>query len=135
MERPFADGATRPTESALESTLGHAFGRYRSLLGLDTSFSRDWNYSKTSGWMLKVHDGKKALFYLIPLDCGFKVSLAIRESERDVLMADPDLAALNGTLASAKKFSEGFGLQFDVDDQGDFTAVEAFMTKLIAARR
>jgi hypothetical protein len=135
MERPFADSGIRPTEPELESTLGGALGRYRSLLGLTTAFSREWNYSKTSGWMLKVHDGKKALFYLIPLDCGFKVSLAIRESEREALMADPDLAALTDTLASAKKFSEGFGVQFDVDGRADRGAVEAFMTKLIAIRR
>jgi hypothetical protein len=129
------DATAQPTEPTLESVLGGAFGRYESLLGLAPAFAREWNFSKTSGWMLKVHDGKKALFYLIPLDCGFKVSLAIRESEREALMADPDLAAMNGALASAKKFSEGFGVQFDVDDHADFAVVEAFMTKLIAARR
>ena len=135
MDRPFMDAAAQPTALALESVLGRAFGRYESLLSLAPAFAREWNFSKTGGWMLKVHDGRKGLCYLIPVDCGFKVSLAIRESEREALMADPDLSALHDALASAKKYSEGFGVQFEVDDKADFAVVESFMTKLIAARR
>jgi hypothetical protein len=135
MERPFADATARPTAPALESVLGRAFGRYESLLGLAPAFAHEWNFSKTSGWMLKVHDGKKALFYLIPLEGGFKISMAIRESEREALMTDRDLTPLDGILASAKKYPEGFGVQFEVDDKADFAVVEAFICKLIAARR
>ena len=135
MDRPFTDAAARPTSPALESTLGRAFDRYESLLGLAATFAQEWNFSKASGWMLKVHDGKKALFYLIPLEGGFKVSMAIRESEREALMTDHDLASLNDTLASAKKYSEGFGVQFEVDAEMDFAVVESFIGKLIAARR
>jgi hypothetical protein len=44
------------------------------------AFSQEWNFSKSSGWMLKVFDARKALFYFIPLKCGFKVSMDIRET-------------------------------------------------------
>jgi hypothetical protein len=102
---------------------------------LASAFACEWNFSKGSGWMLKVHDGKKALLYVIPLAGGFKISMAIRESERDALLADSDLTAMRDRLASAKHYSEGFALQFDIDETADFAPVESFLSKLIAARR
>jgi hypothetical protein len=123
MDRPFADAARRPTEVALESTVGRAFGRYESILRLAAAFSQEWNFSKAGGWMLKVHHRKKALLYLIPLVDGFRISMAIREPEREAFLHDPDLA------------SEGFAVQFDVDDATDSATVEPFVSKLIAARR
>ena len=135
MDRPFSDAAARPTLPALESTIGRCFGRYESVLALASAFACEWNFSKGSGWMLKVHDGKKALLYVIPLAGGFKISMAIRESERDALLADSDLTAMRDRLASAKHYSEGFALQFDIDETADFAPVESFLSKLIAARR
>ena len=134
MDRPFEDSAQRPTMAALKSTVGRAFDRYESVLGLASAFSQEWNFSKGSGWMLKVHDGKKALFYLIPLTGSFKISMAIREPERAAFLDDPDLASLHDKLASARKFSEGFAVQLDVNDATDSAIVEPFVSKLIAAR-
>jgi hypothetical protein len=61
--------------------------------------------------MLKVHANKKALFYLIPMKNKFKISMAIRENERDLFMGDPDLQAFHQQISGAKKFSEGYALQ------------------------
>jgi len=132
--RPFADPETQPTETALEAVLGPTFGCYSSLIGLTAAFADMWGYSRPSGWMLKVHDGKKALLYLIPTTGSFRISMAIREPERAAFLRDPDLASLHDKLASARKFSEGFALQFDVDDATDSAIVEPFVSKLIAAR-
>jgi hypothetical protein len=133
--RPFGDPAVKPIESVLESTLGKSFSRFGATLALAAAFSQEWNFSKGSGWMLKVHDGKKALLYVIPLAGCFRISMAIRESERDALLADPDLLAVHDRLASSKKFSEGYAIGFDVDETSDFASVESFVSKLIAARR
>ncbi|HEX7492298.1 MAG TPA: DUF3788 family protein [Candidatus Limnocylindrales bacterium] len=135
MDRPFSDPALKPTESAIESTIGQSFDRYQSVLALASSFSREWNFSRGSGWMLKIHDGKKALLYLIPLAGRFKISMAIRETERDALQADQQLAELHAKLASAKKYSEGLALQFDIDEAADFAVVASFLSRLIAVRR
>jgi hypothetical protein len=133
--RPFEDAAAPPTESALKATVGPSFARYQAIVGLAAAYSQEWNFSKASGWMLKIHDRKKALLYLIPLSGSFKISMAIRESEREALLADSNLAVLYGKLASAKKFSEGFSIQFDINDAIDFAPVESLISKLIAARR
>jgi len=135
MNRPFADAAVRPSRRALESTVGRAFARYEAVLSLAAAFSQVWRFTKGGGWMLKVHDGKKAFLYLIPLAGGFRISMAIRESEREALLGDSDLAALHDRLASAKRYPEGFAIQFDVDDGIDFAPVESFVSKLVEARR
>ena len=135
MDRPFVDAATQPTEPALEATIGRAFGRFESILGFAGAFSQDWNFSKGSGWMLKVHNRKKALLYLIPLADGFRISMAIREPEREAFLVDPELAALHDKLVSAKKFAEGLALQFDVNDASEFGPIESLVSKLVAARR
>ena len=43
--------------------------------------------------MIKVHDRKKAPPYLTPLNGGFKMRPAIRESEREAFLSDGDLAS------------------------------------------
>jgi hypothetical protein len=135
MERPFLDASIKPVELAVAAALGSAHARYRSILELAGGFAEEWNFSKGSGWMLKIHDGRKALVYLIPLNDAFRMSMAIREAERDELLADADLAAVHDKLASARKYSEGFAIQFDVDSEMDFGPVESFIGRLIGLRK
>jgi len=82
-ERPFMDSANEPARETIKTALGELFTCYEEITGLAGTFSQEWNFSKSSGWMLKVFDARKALFYLIPLNGGFKVSMAIRENERE----------------------------------------------------
>ncbi len=132
--RPFEDPSTRPGDETLHAALGPAFAPYRTLAELTAPFRREWAYSKSGGWMLKIHDRSKALLYVIPLAGSFRISLAIREAERDTLLADSQPALLHDRLATARKFSEGFALQFDVCSDADLEALEPFLTKLIALR-
>ncbi len=80
-ERPFLDNSGKPTEQAIRAALGNAHTYYKKVIGLANSYSQEWTFTKSSGWMLKVYERKKALLYLIPLNDGFKISLAIRENE------------------------------------------------------
>lgn len=87
-----------------------------------------------SGWMQKISDSKKALCYIIPLENAFKVSLTVREKEREDFLKDKTLAAIHAPLSSARKFAEGYALQFAVADQDSFLPLKALIQKLIAAR-
>ena len=85
--------------------------------------------------MLKVYDRKKALYYLIPLHKGLKINLTMREIERERFMQGDGLADLHDAITSARKFPEGFALQFDIATGEDFQSFELFVQKLIAERR
>ena len=128
------DPSSAPDDESLRATLGGTFAGYSALMELAAGFAPEWNFSERSGWMLKIHDRKKALLYLIPLDRSFRVSLTIRETERDTFLRDDDLAGLHDRLAAARKFPEGFAVAFDVAADSHFEQVRLFIGKLIAAR-
>jgi hypothetical protein len=133
-ERPFLDKSGKPTDQAIRAALGSAHTYYKKVIGLVNSYSQEWAFTKSSGWMLKIYDRKKALFYFIPLNDGFKISLAIREKEREAFLRDDELGIVHDKIRSAKKYSEGFALQFDVANRKEFQPLELFIGKLIAIR-
>lgn len=133
-ERPFMDKTTKPTEEELKQTLEESYILYQNLMEITDSFLKDWNFSKSSGWMLKVHDKKKALFYLIPLKGGFKISMAIRENERNAFLEDSELEIIHDIIKSSKNYREGYALRFDIKGDQDFKIQELLIKKLIAFR-
>lgn len=133
-ERPFLKQSSKPTEQTIQIALGSVYVYYQNVLALADSYSQEWGFTKSSGWMLKVFDKKKALFYLIPLNNGFKISLTIRESEREALLGDGDLAILHDKISSSKKYSEGFALQFDIASKKEYQVLETFLRKVKARR-
>ena len=133
-ERPFPDQSIQPTEPALQAVLGSTYTCYERIIGLASAYLQEWAFAKSSGWMLKIYDRKKALLYLIPLNDGFKISLAIREHERAALLRDDALRIIHDKIAASKKYSEGFALQWDVANENEFQPVELFIRKLIAIR-
>jgi hypothetical protein len=132
--RPFLDKSNKPTEKAIKAALGSAYAYYIIVIGLASSYSQEWDFAISSGWMLKISNRKKSLLHLIPLKDGFKVSLAIRENEREAFLCDDDLRILQDKISSSKKHMEGFALQFDIVNRNDFQPVELFIRKLIILR-
>jgi len=132
--RPFLDPSTPPTEETLATVFGKVYNLYQVLDKLTSHFKKEWNFSKSSGWAMKVHDKKKALYYLIPLNESFIVSLTVREQERMQFLEDVDLQSFHEQLRQAKKYSEGFALQFPIQDKKDWEGFEVFMGKLMSKR-
>ncbi len=133
-DRPFLDHTVKPTEQAVQSALGDAHACYRELVTLAGAYKHEWTFAGKSGWMLKIHDRKKALLYVIPIDKGFRASMAIREGEREAFLADPELASIHDKLASSRRFAEGFAQQFDVTGSADFGPLAVLVAKLVAIR-
>ena len=133
-ERPFLDKVAEPTDVTLRQALGDLYIYYGCLMDITHSFFQDWNFSKTSGWILKVYQKNKALFYLIPLKNEFKISLAIRDNERDAFLDDDELKMFHERISSAKKYREGYALLFQVNGDDEYKNLEIFIKKLIPLR-
>jgi hypothetical protein len=57
-ERFFSDESTEPNKNNLKTVLEDVYKEYKSIMDISDFFSKDWNFSKSSGWMLKVHGNK-----------------------------------------------------------------------------
>lgn len=132
--RPFIDPTIPPTSETLAKTFGKANEFYQKLDELTSHFKKEWNFSKSSGWAMKVHDKKKALYYLIPLNESFIISLTVREQEKIKFLEEVDLAAFHEPLRQAKKYSEGYAMQFPIQNKTDWDRVEVFLGKLMEMR-
>ena len=133
-KRPFSDQSSEPTEDKLKVILNDFYPYYERLKNITNSFNQNWNFSKTSGWMFKVHKSNKALFYMIPLNNEFKISLAIRDNERNFFLDDNDFKIFHKMILSAKKYREGYSLIFRVAGRDDYNNLEFFIKKLIKLR-
>lgn len=132
--RPFKEKSPKPEPELLKKALGNCFPLYEALLEKTGTFSAEWNHSKTSGWMLKIADRKKALCYLIPLQDAFRVHLTVREAEKEILLKEKSLSGLHEQLRGAKKYTEGFLVQFLVSDRPSAKKLMDFLKKLLETR-
>ena len=133
-ERPFIEKSIKPTDQTIQAALRSTYICYKNVVDLASSFSQEWTFSNSGGWMLKVYDRKKALFYLIPLNDSLKISLAIRENEREAFLRDDELKMLHAKISSSKKYIEGFALQFEIANKNEFQSLELFIRKLMPLR-
>jgi hypothetical protein len=132
--RLFTDASVTPTEALLRKQLGAAMDYYVRILSKSGDYRKQWQFSRGNGWILKVDDTRKALFYLIPCDGGIEVSLTVRDGERASFLESEDLENLFPQLESATKYSEGYALRFGIESPVECGAVSKFLTALIQMR-
>ena len=133
-ERPFYNKTSKPTNDNIKKVLASAFPYYNQFMENTKAFSKEWNYSKSSGWVQKVFDNKKALFYLIPLANQFIISLTVREEEREILLNDKEIDIYKEQLKEARKYSEGYAMRFSITDKKSFSGTIIYIQNLIALR-
>ena len=133
-ERPFSDKTIQPSDEDIKRILNKSYIYYSELNILANQFKKEWHFSKSSGWMLKVHNGKKALFYLIPLNNSFIISLTLREQEKSEFISNNNLIELHNQIKNAKKYSEGFALKFEISDNESFLPLKTLIDELIVKR-
>ena len=118
MEKVLVDESVFPTEEVLESTLGDSFACLQELVKVPgNDYAQEWDFiSKKSGWRLKVSKRGKALFYVIPYAGLFRVAFALRDSEKDAVMASTLSQEYKDLLGASKRYKEGWALRIDVAD-------------------
>jgi hypothetical protein len=133
-KRLFTDSAVGPTESLLRRQLGNAMRFYSTVLATSGNYRKQWQFSRGNGWILKVDDMRKALYYLIAFDEGIEISLTVRESEREELLNSEALEGVREQLQSGTKYAEGYALRFEIEKDSDCRSVTRFLTELMKLR-
>jgi hypothetical protein len=132
--RLFTDEDVTPTEALLQKQLGKGMEFYMRILSQSGEYRKRWSYSRGNGWILKVTDVYKALYYLIPLKDGIEISLTIRDSERAFFLKDEKFGLLCPQLDSATKYSEGYALRFGIANSPECTSASRFLCQLMTMR-
>ncbi len=124
-----------PEEQAIKAALETAYPLYQNLPTITKDFKKEWKFYKGGGWQLKIHDGKKALLYLVPKENAFLIGMAIRENEKKALLESTSLADLHEKIANAKKYAEGYAISFLISDKQSFKEFESLIHQLIPIRK
>ena len=124
-----------PTDTELKQLLGSSFPKYQDLLKLTASLPHEWMfYGPKYGWKIKIFTKAKVLLYLTPKENLFTVGLAVRDTEREVLLKSKLSRQAKDELKSAKRYPEGYPLLFDVRTKNDMTPVNLVVETLMSMR-
>ena len=134
-QKLFESRSSMPGDSTLKTGLGRAYKYYNEILKISQGYLTEWKYYSSGGWLLKVYDRKKALYYLIPMKGAIDINLTIRENERDEFLKDSNFSHIRDELQSAKKYPEGYALHFTIKTKADFELAKSFLERLIELRK
>jgi hypothetical protein len=132
----FMEGTSPPDAAAIEAALGEGYPWYEGVLEAAGGFERDWkHYGRKYGWKLKAHDGAKALFELTVVAGGFRVGMAVRETELQAMRESPELAASLAGLLDEGRSKEGWGIRMSIDSEGIYKQACTLIEAVAAIRR
>jgi hypothetical protein len=132
--RLFADADVAPTEYLLQKQGGSAMDYYKPLMAASGDYRKLWQYSRGNGWILKVDDMRKALYYLIAFEDGVEISLTVRDHERAAFLENRECQSLRPRLEAATKYSEGYALRFEIETVAACKSVIQFLLELMKVR-
>jgi hypothetical protein len=132
--RLFTDADVTPNEALLRKYSESALDYYRNIIGTSGDYRKQWQYSRGNGWILRVDDMRKALYYLIAFDDGVEISLTVRDEERAAFLQNKECEKLYEQLESATKYSEGYALRFEIESAAECTSVMKFLLELMKVR-
>jgi len=132
--RLFVDADVVPTEDLLRKQGGSALDYYKPVVATSGDYRKQWQYSRGNGWILKVDDMRKALYYLIAFEEGVEVSLTVRDHERAAFLENQECQSLHPQLVGATKYSEGYALRFEIESVAECKSVARFLVELMKVR-
>ncbi len=112
----FTNPAKHPSENDLKKRIGQSYQLIEktilSLQSVYTDISSEWKFSKTSGWYVTYNRKKKRLFYLFPIDGGFKYRMVLGDNALLQINREAFPDWVIDMAQQAKKYPEGTLLEF-----------------------
>ena len=133
----FDDKSTKPDEKSLKRSLGDTYAVWQTIdEHLQQEYgdiSSEWNhYSKKSGWVLKVVQKKRAIFYLIPQKGHFDVSFVFGDKAVAAAEQSKLPQKMMEELRNARRYVEGRGLRVPVKSSRALKSVKTLVAIKLA---
>ncbi len=120
-----AHASAAPDDDELVSLLGRSHAAFQALVHDRTGLTCEWKrYGKNAPWVLKVSEGERTLYYLIPQANQFEVTVVLGQRATDAALAGRVRPELHATIRSAMPYVEGRPVKIVVTDKEDLVGVE-----------
>ena len=114
--------------------LGEAYQGFQALAGRGGERIAEWRrYSKKAPWVLKVSQGKRALFYARPDSGKLKVTVLLGGRAVEAALAGQVSKQLHASIREAKVFPEGRPVSVWIKRPADLAKVEELISVKLAA--
>jgi hypothetical protein len=124
-KRSSAHACRAPGDDELVDLLGRSYAAFQALAHGRAGVTCEWKrYSKKGPWALKVSEGERTLFYLIPQANQFEVTVVLGQRATDAALAGRVRPELHATIRSAKPYVEGRPVKVLVTSTEGLVAVE-----------
>jgi hypothetical protein len=131
----FPDPEREPNDAALKAALGASFAALEPVLAAAAQTCPEavtlWQFSKQSGWYRVAMRKKRRLFYLVPKQGDFRLSLILGGKALASLAEGPQARAVDRLLKTAKRYPEGTAFEFDARSSNP-TLFAALLTAKLA---
>ncbi len=114
-----------PSGGELVDLLGRSHAAFQVLAHGRAGATCDWKrYTKKGPWMLKVSEGERTLFYLVPQANQFEVTVVLGQRATVAALAGRVRPELHATIRSARPYVEGRPVRVVVTSKKDLVGVE-----------
>ena len=129
----FAEKSHPPSEIEVAACLGRASALWRKIRqdveARVPSLTPEWGYtSNSTGWGLRLKDGKRVILYLTPQREQFLASLALGEKAVSTAAGRRMPAEVQRLLEAAPRYAEGRGVRVVVKKTAHVRLVEALVS-------
>jgi hypothetical protein len=131
----FTDKSHRPSEGDLGSALGPSWPLWREIQRLVAAqvprVAEEWGY--TTGWSLRLKQGKRVILYMTPCEGHFLASTALGEKAVAAARERRVPKAFLTLLDDAPRYAEGRGIRLAVRRASDVRLVGHLITLKLGA--
>lgn len=120
----FVDRTTEPQDKDMEMALGSTYPLFEKIVEylVDTykDIRPEWKqYSKKTGWQLKLLKGKRNIMFVVPFEGYFIVYFTFGDKAVQQVMESDLPDEIKTELQNAKKYMEGRGLNLSITENAE----------------
>lgn len=115
MDTVFNDKDHQPSDEDMKELLKRSFTHFNKLREMSKDQIQEWKYyGKKNGWIFKVSNKKRGLFYLTPYAGCIRVCMTVNQADKELVLQSACDDQIKAELQDARKYAEGFPIRIPV---------------------
>jgi hypothetical protein len=120
MDIVLIDKDHQPSDEELQAVLKRSFTHFNKIRELSKDQIQEWKYyGKKNGWLFKVSNKKRSLFYISPLAGSFLAGMTVNEADKELVLQSSCDDVIKSELREAKKYMEGYPIPITIKTKKD----------------